>query len=454
MNQKNKGHYKGVLSSFMATAMATSLIPIHHSQAYTGFADVAASHWALPAINRLDSAGLMKGYSSDFFGVGDQIKRGDFALIICNLMGYEVESTTFFQDLESNNNKYYNSALYKLNAALIMTGVSDWDMGAEEPITREQACFIMAKAFNVEPSTATSPFTDGAQVSSYAQGYVQAMVEKGIIGGFEDGSFGPRQSITRDQFAGILSNFAATILTDTYSDPYISEGTVVVRSKDHDLSDAKITGDLILAEGITDGEVHLDNVSVAGNIIIKGGGVDSIYLNDVKVEGKVLVSRQAAPVRVVFSGDTTVPLVEVKNSTTLDITELSDAGSVQDLSIVAENYLYNDNAALKDSMDVHLIGNYDTVTNDTSGVTITTEGYVTSFVLNENATINGSDFESDTEVDPDFPITEPTLVTVHDYGSANDDDELVPEASSTAEVVYFNEKTGEVEVEITVEDNQ
>ncbi len=452
MNQRNKGHYKGVLSSFMATAMATSLIPIHHSQAFTGFADVAASHWALPAINRLDTAGLMKGYSSDFFGVGDEIKRGDFALIICNLMGYEVESTTYFQDLATNNNKYYNSALYKLNAALIMSGETDWSMGAENPITREQACFIMAKAFNIEPSTATSPFTDGAQILPYFQGYVQAMVELNIIGGFEDGTFGPKLSITREQCAGILSNLASTILSDTYSDPYISEGTVVLRSEDYDLSDAKITGDLILAEGVTDGEVNLDNVTVDGNLIIKGGGVDSIYLNDVTVGGKVLVSRQAGPVRVVFSGDTVVPTVEVKNSCTLDVTELSTSGSVTDVTIEAETYLLNDTEALLDEMNVILIGNYDTVTNDTAGVSITTEGIVTTFVLNQSATINDTEYEADTEINPDYPITEPKVVTVHDYGSALDDDELEPEATSTAEVVYFNEETGEVEVEITVED--
>lgn len=455
MNQDNKRKdgkrkFKGVLSSFMATAMTTSLLPISQTQAFIGFTDVPVTHWAYSAVNRLDTAGLMKGYSSTFFGEGDYIKRGDFAMVVNNLMGFEVVSDTFFTDLAFND-KYYNVSLYKLNAAGIMSGVTDTEMGAESDITREQACFILGKAFNLEESTTTSPFTDGSTIASYAKGYVQAMVEREILGGYQDGRFDPSGKITREQFAGILHNLASTIISDDYKDPYISDGTVVIRSNDYTLSDARITGDLILSEGISEGDIYLKNVTVEGNIIVKGGGVESIYLSDVTLEGSLLVSRQANPVRVVFDGSTTVSQVTVKNGCTLDTTGLSSSGYVKNLAVVAESYLLDTDSSLKDSLLVNLLGNYTSLSNYTAGVEVTTDGMIGSMSLYADTVIDGVEYEADTELNPEYPFEEPEIVITHDYGSAALDSSLIPEAVSSGEVTYFNDETGEVELEITVE---
>ena len=47
-------------------------------------------------------------------------------------------------------------------------------------------------------------YTDKDSIPSYAVYYVQTMTAQGILGGYQDGTFKPGNSITRGQMAKIL----------------------------------------------------------------------------------------------------------------------------------------------------------------------------------------------------------------------------------------------------------
>ncbi|MCX5973132.1 MAG: S-layer homology domain-containing protein, partial [Coprothermobacterota bacterium] len=76
-------------------------------------------------------------------------------------------------------------------AKKIITGYPDGTFQPDRTITRAEFCTILAKALNVSPETNPSGFAD--VTGHWAQGSIAAMVRKGYLKGYPDGSFGPDQ---------------------------------------------------------------------------------------------------------------------------------------------------------------------------------------------------------------------------------------------------------------------
>jgi hypothetical protein len=83
-----------------------------------------------------------------------------------------------------------------------ITGYSDGTFRPDRIITRAEFCTILAKALNVSPETGVSGFAD--ITGHWAQGSITAMVKKGYINGYPDGSFEPDQPIKRSEITSIV----------------------------------------------------------------------------------------------------------------------------------------------------------------------------------------------------------------------------------------------------------
>ena len=62
---------------------------------------------------------------------------------------------------------------------------------------------MICRALNYT-ATNSSSFTDAADISAYAADAVNALFERGIVGGYEDGSFKPKANISRAEGAKII----------------------------------------------------------------------------------------------------------------------------------------------------------------------------------------------------------------------------------------------------------
>ena len=106
----------------------------------------------------------------------------------------------------------------------LMTGTSATTF---EPDTTTSRAMIVSILHRLEgsPSVGTSDFSDVANGAWYADPVAWA-AENGIVAGFEDGTFGPNDPITREQMASILYRYAeykgidtsARATLDSYSD--------------------------------------------------------------------------------------------------------------------------------------------------------------------------------------------------------------------------------------------
>lgn len=82
-------------------------------------------------------------------------------------------------------------------------GLSADVFGPEVSLTRAQYVTLLARVFHWElPKQPRLPFKDA--IPEYARGAVQAAVSKGIVKGYEDGTFRPNQAVTRAEAAVIL----------------------------------------------------------------------------------------------------------------------------------------------------------------------------------------------------------------------------------------------------------
>jgi len=82
-----------------------------------------------------------------------------------------------------------------------MGGFTDGTFGPDRPLTRGQFAGIMARMMDVQPISGTS-FSDTE--GFWGQGMIEAMTQMGIITGHADGTFGPYDTITREQMAAIM----------------------------------------------------------------------------------------------------------------------------------------------------------------------------------------------------------------------------------------------------------
>ncbi len=86
----------------------------------------------------------------------------------------------------------------------IANGSSVAIFGSEKKVTRMEAAAFIGRALQLDGTKRVTSFKDVGS-GSFASGYIQSAVEKGIISGYEGGRFLPYNEVTRGEMAVMLS---------------------------------------------------------------------------------------------------------------------------------------------------------------------------------------------------------------------------------------------------------
>ena len=312
--RKQKKHLLFVLALICAcTAFFISPQTVHAeavstsagtSETQPAFADTAG-HWASDAIETWAERGVIKG-DGTLFRPDDTVTRAELAVILTNLMGYQTEAENTFHDIKTGD--WYADAVLKANAAGILYGDSAGNALPSANVTREQAAVMLGRAFGVDDASAgASSFQDAAAVSSWAAGKVFGMETDKYISGMGNGDFEPQAYVTRAQIVSMIDKavrvYYDTAGTYTENAAAASDGAnsiAIVRSGGVYLKNLSVKGDLIIAEGVANGDFTLDGTNVTGKVSIRGGGKDSIHIiNGASVNGKIYIEKINGGVRIV-----------------------------------------------------------------------------------------------------------------------------------------------------------
>ena len=127
---------------------------------------------------------------------------------------------------------YWENEVLKLHAAGVYLG-NDGKALAGNPITRQQAVTMIARAFGITGASTALPYTDAANVAAYAQAPVAEMTARGYITDCADGRFRPTENITRAEIVNILNNMIDTLGQETTVYTGQIQGTLMILSLIH-----------------------------------------------------------------------------------------------------------------------------------------------------------------------------------------------------------------------------
>ena len=254
----------------------------------TDFSDFP-NDWSASAMSQAVENGLLGGYDGKIQPKG-KLTRAEMATIINRAFGAtEKASLEGYTDVLSD--AWYYGDMAKAVQMGTFVGAGEGKLYPNQYITREEAFVVLARAFEVAEGNAQSlsSYSDGATVSGWARNAVAGMVEAGFVSGF-DGKLAPKASITRAEFAAMMSKLVAQYVTEEATINHDVAGNLVVRSAGVTLKDMTVDGDLILADGIGEGDAILDHVTVKGRVIVRGGGAESVHFNHSTVKGQVIMN--------------------------------------------------------------------------------------------------------------------------------------------------------------------
>lgn len=121
----------------------------------TAFKDVE-NHWAKDAVNDMGARMVINGIGKNLFNPSAAITRAEFAAILVRGLGLKLESgTPAYSDVLAGD--WYSSAVKTAEAYGLIQGFEDGTFRPKEKINREQAMTILAKAMVVTGQKAKLP---------------------------------------------------------------------------------------------------------------------------------------------------------------------------------------------------------------------------------------------------------------------------------------------------------
>lgn len=171
-----------------------------------GFSDIEDVSWAAGAINALAAKGIVSGRGNNMFAPKDNITREEFVKMCVVLFKIPTGNDISLNFADVNSESWYYPYIKTAYGAGVIKGTSETSFGVGSYITRQDAAVIInncMEKFNLKPGDAEA-FADWESISDYAKDAVMNMRKSNIISGYEDGSFLPKNNITRAEAAKML----------------------------------------------------------------------------------------------------------------------------------------------------------------------------------------------------------------------------------------------------------
>jgi len=179
------------------------------------FADMK-THWAKEYVNSLYFAGVLAGSSDTggqlLFRPDDSMTRQEFIVSLIRFLGVDTSSFTSVPLPFADTSKLASWAAAAVQTAYSLGYVSGSGSGGKlllnptDTISRQEAMTILARSKSLTSDAASqtlSKFSDASKAASWAQPYLAAMIEKGVIGG-SNGRLNPTAGVTRAEIAKML----------------------------------------------------------------------------------------------------------------------------------------------------------------------------------------------------------------------------------------------------------
>ena len=168
-----------------------------------GFTDVSESDWYYDVVQWAVAAGVMSGYGDgETFGALNPISRAEMAVVLWRAAGKPSSEAALPADCDAS--AFYADAVSWALGAGVFTGYDEDTFGPLNTLTREQAATVLWRVSGAADVDADlTAFPDAGAVTEFAAPAMRWAVASGIITGSE-GRLVPQGSCSRVELVAML----------------------------------------------------------------------------------------------------------------------------------------------------------------------------------------------------------------------------------------------------------
>ncbi len=389
---------KRIIALLLSFLMIFTMMPPNAHAAV--FSDMP-NDWSTAALENAVSNGLLKGYGGKL-EPNSNLTRAEMAIIVNRAFGaYEQAALDSYTDVSTDS--WFYDEMAKAVFMKTLTG-SENKLSPNSNITREEAFAVLSRAFKLsrDNNNVLNKFSDYDLISKWAIEGISSLVNEGYIAG-SDGKLNPKGYITKAEFAQVMDNLLKNFIKIPGTFTGDLTGNVMINAAGVTLKNLTINGDLIIGDGVGDGDITLNGVTVTGRILIRGGGENSIKIIGKSAVKNIIVARVNGQVReIVVDGYDNVIIegkVESVKVLASDVTLIASNANISSASMEGENVkltatntsilgaviINSKNAQLEVSADCSV----EKVTANGKGAAINGEGKVANVQVNaDNVVVN------------------------------------------------------------------
>lgn len=225
------------------TVMALSLLTPATAGAAGKFSDVGPRF--SKEIEYLSDRNIVKGYSNGIFGVNHPVTRGEAVVMLVRELGLALDGAPDpgYTDFKKGDGFYTEVAEAAEQGIIQGKTAKDGSIyfDPKGPLTRSQMALILTRAYDIPLDRQHVGYKDvNKQLSSYKA--IDALANGGVSFGYDDRTFRPYASITRQEFAAFLARtvnaeFNRMSIQFVHYDPVTLQRVKLVWLTDEEIAD-------------------------------------------------------------------------------------------------------------------------------------------------------------------------------------------------------------------------
>ncbi|WEG16712.1 S-layer homology domain-containing protein [Alkalihalophilus pseudofirmus] len=207
MAYQPKSYRKFLATSVAAAVVVTAAAPAAlAAPADAKFSDVSSSHWAIKDINYLVEKGAIQGYPDGTFKPGNSITRAEIAVVLAKTLDLDVDpevTTDKFSDVPATHwaNPYIAAIVDQTEG--VIDGYENGTFRPSNTVTRQEMAKMVVEAYDLELVEGKDlPFTDVDGL--WSTDYINILASNGVAAGMTTTTFVPRGEVQRAQTAAFV----------------------------------------------------------------------------------------------------------------------------------------------------------------------------------------------------------------------------------------------------------
>ncbi|TLS52723.1 hypothetical protein FE782_08830 [Paenibacillus antri] len=195
---------KNLAALIVAGMLAGSTVPAGSAAGASRDPDESIPAWAEREIHALLAEGVLTGYEDGTIRPEQPIARAEFAAMLNRMIpqseGARAGHPSPYRDVRE---QWFAGDVARGTARGILTGYEDGTFRPLAPVTRFEAASMLNRWLSL-PGSGSVAFADRADIPSWAAEAVSALAEHGILLGYEDVNYRGDRQVTRAEAAVIL----------------------------------------------------------------------------------------------------------------------------------------------------------------------------------------------------------------------------------------------------------